>query len=166
MTGNASDATACITAFFDTVCFVDGCVTMIDGNAVDCCVISFWQSNSECNPNIYADVCTAGDLSAVAIHFNSDTTSTQFKIRVSTDVCFTDCETLRTINTNCLTCDCWNYIRFNITDGRYVQLFATDACASVLVIDEIKVLKDPVDLLIHHGHKKIHRFRSDLPLSG
>ena len=98
-----------------------------------------WKSASESDPNCHVDLGTEEEIAAIAIHYNSETTVSQIKVRASTDETFDDTELLRTILTSNLTDDTWEYILINRPDSkrRYVQISGVGT--GFLALNEIKV---------------------------
>jgi len=148
-------------------CFADPnrCVTPCA--TVDNRTCTFWLSTSEVNPTLRVDMGSNKDLSAIALHLNCGTTESVIKIRASTDTCFTDSETVRTINVSDLTCCAYNFIRLDRLpeDRRHIQIFGDDTGAGKIGINEIKYLA-PIDFDRKHGHLKISSTDKNLNLDG
>jgi len=136
-------------------------------DAVDCCTTSNWRSASVVAPAIFVDMNAAADMVGVAINPEAATTTTEIKIRASTDSTFTDSENVRTITMSDLTNGSCNFIRFNrlIQDKQFLQIIGTDSTAKILSINEIKVLK-PTDVNRRHGHLLIPTEEISLNLDG
>lgn len=152
----------------DNVILYDG-ITCPDcvGKAIDNNNCTQWISTSQTNPAIIVDMGAAKDMSAMVIRKDVATTSTEIKIRVSTDTTFTDSENVRVVKTACLTAGTDKFIRFNrlTEDRRFLQVIGTDTDARVLAIDEMKV-RIPTDFTRRHEHKKISTFKTGTDLSG
>src|SRR5207249_3018915 len=89
--------------------------------AVDGSTTTGWKSNSQTNPWIYVDTGSAQILSGVAFYYDGvNSTSTQILIQTSTDA--SSWNTKRIVNTNLLTNNAWNYIRWDLDTSteRYV----------------------------------------------
>ncbi len=110
-------------------------------NAVDDCVCTTWTSLSENNPNIFIDTGAAQEIPSLAINLNRTlTTETQMQIRMSTTCCcFTDCDTVRTLNISDFTDDTYRFITLprQCPDARYIQFYGFND-SKVLSINEIK----------------------------
>ena len=134
-------------------------------NAVDNNTSTYWQSNSETNPNIYVDVGSNKNISQIAIWPHSNTTSTEVKIQSSTNAsAWTD---TRKITYSNFTEGEYNYVRFNTQLGRYFRIYGTDGSAKVLAINEIKCEElsdgEQADL---HGHLPISATSTAIALNG
>ena len=135
-------------------------------NAVDGSTSTFWESNSEVHPWIYADTGSAQILSGTAIYWNSTSTATQLLLQTSTDS--SNWNTKRTVNTNLLTNNAWNYIRWDLDNSteRYVRYYGNDGTSKQLSIYEIKVLiPSSTTLMLRHGHEFIDPTNTTLPLN-
>jgi len=143
-----------------------GASSAIDDNTAD---THRWQSNSEVAPAIYVDTGSNKEWAALAIWWNSASTVTEVKIRISTDVTFTDSENVRTITVTDLTAGQYNFIRFNRLpeDRRYLQIIGTDGGSLVMSINEIKILNpSAADFNRKHGHVPISSSDTALDLDG
>ena len=108
------------------------------------------------------------DMIGVSLNPHPTNTSTEIKIRASTDTCFTDSENVRTITSSELTNCTNNFIRFNRLpeDRRHLQIYSTnDCCNEVLAFREITVLV-PTDTDRRHGHLPISGDDTTLDLDG
>jgi hypothetical protein len=123
-----------------------------------------WKTNSENNPNVYADMGSTYNLCALAWYHNSATTETTIKIQSSPDAsAWTD---ERTILTSKLTANVYNYIRFNVVNGRYLRVYGTNT-SKILASAEMKVLtKTDNQLLTSHGHLSISNSDTTIELDG
>jgi len=123
-----------------------------------------WKTNSENNPNVYADMGSTYNLCALAWYHNSATTETTIKIQSSPDAsAWTD---ERTILTSKLTVNVYNYIRFNVVNGRYLRVYGTNT-SKILASAEMKVLtKTDNQLLTSHGHLSISNSDTTIELNG
>ncbi len=102
---------------------------------------TYWQSLAEVNPNVYVDMGGASvNNLGCAIYLHANTTETEIAIRVSSDVTFTSPENTRTITVSNLTSGAWNYIRWNLSNARYMQIYGNSGSSVVLAISEIKYL--------------------------
>ena len=131
--------------------------TQADDNATDNDTSSYWISQQETNPAIYVDCGgSAINIGACALHLTkSRITETQIKIRGSTDTTFTDSENLRTIDLTELS-DGWNYLRFNVANFRYLQIYGSSGSSAVLAISEIKYeTYTDAEIAANHGHLEI-----------
>ena len=127
---------------------------------------TYWESKNEVNPWLYVDTGSAQILSGTAMFWNSSSTSTQILIQTSTDA--TNWNTKRTVNTNLLTNNAWNYIRWDLdtTLERYVRFYGNDGSAKQLSFYELKVLiPSSTNLLLRHGHEFIDKTNATLPLN-
>lgn len=113
-----------------------------------------WSSTAEANPAIYVDCGGSSiNIGACAIWFNAETTETQVKIRGSTDTTFTDAENLRTINLTEITTGQYSYLRFNLKNFRYLQIYGSSGSSAVLAINEIKYeTYTDAEITETHGH--------------
>ena len=109
-------------------------------NTIDDDTATFWKSDSEINPAIYVDSGVAKNLLGLAIYLNADTTETEIQLRASADITFTSGEATRTILVSGLTSGAWNYIRWNLVNQRYIQIYGNSGSSFVLAINEIKYL--------------------------
>ena len=134
-------------------------------NAVDDNTATYWQSNAETNPWIYADVGSNKNVGNIALYWNSNTTETQVKLQSSTDAAaWTD---LRTINSTSFTASQYNYVRFNIAIGRYFRLYGNSGSSYVLALNEIKCIEDSdAQVSTSHGHLAISNSDTSLALDG
>lgn len=133
--------------------------------AIDNNVVTYWESNNEVNPWIYVDTGSAQLLSSCAMYWNSTSTSTQILIQTSTDTI--NWNTKRTVNTNLLTNNAWNFIRWDLDNSteRYVRFYGNDGSAKELSFYELKVLiPSSTSLLLRHGHEYINATNSTLSL--
>jgi len=125
---------------------------------------TIWKTNSENNPNVYADMGSAYNLCALAWYHNSATTETTIKIQSSSNASSWTDE--RTILTSKLTADVYNYIRFNVVNGRYLRVYGTGS-SKILASAEMKVLtKTDNQLLTSHGHLSISNSDTTIELDG
>lgn len=135
--------------------------------AVDGSTTTGWKSNSETHPWIYVDMNSAQIVTGVALYYDSaNTTATQILIQTSTDA--TTWNTKRTVNTNLLTNNAWNYIRWDLDTSteRYVRIYGNDGSAKTLAFWEIKVLiPTSNNLLMRHGHEFIDSTNATIPLN-
>jgi len=135
-------------------------------NAIDDDVATSWASTSEVNPNIYVDMASATTTSNLALYPNAGTTETEIKIQSSSDaIAWTD---ERTITWSNLTESAWNFIRFNLLSARYWRIYGSSGNASILEIDEIKVLDavSDADVRTLHGHIPISATDTSLNNAG
>ena len=135
-------------------------------NAIDDNVATYWESNSEVNPNIYIDMASATTTSNLALYPNATTTETEIKIQSSTDaLAWTD---QRTITWSNLSEGAWNYIRFNLVSAQYWRIYGNSGGAGVMAIDEIKVLDAVSDNDVRnlHGHIPISSTDTSLNNAG
>jgi len=138
-----------------------GCALAIDDN-----VATSWASTSEVNPNIYVDMASATTTSNLGLYPNANTTETEIKIQSSSDaLAWTD---QRTITWSNLTEGAWNFIRFNLLSARYWRIYGSSGNASILEIDEIKVLDAVSDADVRnlHGHIPISATDTSLNNAG
>ena len=134
------------------------CALAIDDN-----VATSWASTSEVNPNIYVDMASATTTSNLALYPNPGTTETEIKIQSSSDaIAWTD---ERTITWSNLTESAWNFIRFNLLAARYWRIYGSSGDASILQIDEIKVLDAVSDADVRNLHGHIPISSSDTSLN-
>jgi len=125
---------------------------------------TIWKTNSENNPNVYADMGSVFNLCALAWYHNSATTETTIKIQSSSNASSWTDE--RTILTSKLTADVYNYIRFNVVNARYLRVYGTGT-SKVLASAEMKVLtKTDNQLLTSHGHLSISNTDTTIELDG
>ena len=120
------------------------------------------------NPAVYVD-CGGSNvlLAGIAIYLHANTTETEIKIRISTDATFTDSENVRTITVSNLTAGAWNYIRFNLKNSRYAQIYGTTGTSVVLAISQIKYLtKTETEVLADLGVLEISSSDTSLGLDG
>ena len=134
------------------------CALAIDDN-----VATSWASTSEVNPNIYVDMASATTTSNLALYPNPGTTETEIKIQSSSDAIAWEDE--RTITWSNLTESAWNFIRFNIISARYWRIYGNSGNASILQIDEIKVLDSVSDANVRNLHGHIPISSSDTSLN-
>jgi len=134
-------------------------------NAVDNNTATYWQSNSETNPNIYVDLGSNKNFNGLAIYPNSETTETEIKLQISTSTSFST--TSRTITVSNLTNGEYNYVRWNNILGRYVRIYGSSGDSKILAINEIKTLSYTDDeLTFEHGHLPISSTDTSLALNG
>ena len=134
-------------------------------NAVDNDTATYWQSNSETNPNIYVDVGSVLNIGQVTIYPKNTTTETELKIQTSSNASsWTD---VRKITYSNLTEGAYNYIRFNIKNARYVRIYGNNGSAKILAINEIKCqeLTDGA-AADDHGHYPISATSTSIALNG
>lgn len=119
-------------------------ITANDGtpaNAVDDDTGTDFTSSQGTNPAIYVDCGgSATNLLGIALYWDALSTETEIQIRASTDTTFTSGEAVRTITVTNLTAGQWNYIRFNLVNARYLQIYGNSGSSLVLSISEIKYL--------------------------
>ncbi len=111
--------------------------------AVDDSLCTKWESNAEVNPAIYIDMGSAKEVAALALHFDTcTTTETEIQVRISTDATFTTPELVRTILVSDFTCGTWRFISIPRLgdDRRYIQIYGSSGASSVMAINEIKYL--------------------------
>ena len=132
---------------------------------------TYWESDSEANPNVYVD-CTGASsdttMSQLAYYANSATTESQIKLQYATNAGgVSSWNDLRTINTSDLTNGQYNYIRFNNAVGRYLRVYGNSGASGVLAINELKV-QEPSDSVVAntHGHLGISNSDTSLNLDG
>jgi len=134
---------------------------------VDDDVATFWESLQETNPAVYVDEGESNNFVGVAIYWNANSTETEIQIRVSTDATFTAGEAVRTITTSNLTAGQYNFIRFNVAIGRYLQIFGNSGTSFVLAINEIKdLVKTDSEILADLGILTISPTDTSLALDG
>ena len=123
-----------------------------------------WKTNSENNPNVYADMGSAYNICALAWYHNSATTETTIKIQSSPDAsAWTD---ERVILTSNLVASVYNYIRFNNVTARYLRIYGTGS-SKILASAEIKVQKKTdAELLVSQGHQSISNSDTGIELDG
>ena len=123
-----------------------------------------WKTNSENNPNVYADMGSAYNICALAWFHNSATTETTIKIQSSSNASSWTDE--RTILTSNLVVDVYNYIRFNAVNARYLRVYGTGS-SKVLASAEMKVqTQTDNQLLTSHGHLSVSSTDTDIELDG
>jgi len=125
---------------------------------------TIWKTNSENNPNVYADMGTTYNLCALAWYHKSTTTETTIKIQSSANAStWTDARTILTTN---LVADVYNYIRFNAVNARYLRVYGTGN-SKILASAEMKVqIKTDNQLLTTHGHLSISNSDTGIELDG
>jgi hypothetical protein len=132
-------------------------------NAVDDNLVTYWQSEDEVNPWIYADMGSSTTTSNLALYPRSTTTETEIKIQSSTDaIAWTD---QRTITWSNLTEGAWNYIRFNLVAAQYWRIYGNSGNSRIMVINEIKVLDAVSDANVRNLHGHIPISSSDTSLN-
>lgn len=132
-------------------------------NAVDDNLVTYWQSEDEVNPWIYADMGSSTTTSNLALYPRSTTTETEIKIQSSTDaIAWTD---ERTITWSNLTEGAWNYIRFNLVSAQYWRIYGNSGNSRIMVINEIKVLDAVSDANVRNLHGHIPISSSDTSLN-
>ncbi len=139
-----------------------------DDNAVNDNTAEYWESNAEINPAIYVD-CGGSDVNllGLAVYLHANTTETEIKIRISTDITFTDGENERVITMSNLTAGAWNFIRFNLIKARYLQIYGSSGSSLVLAIAEIKYLtKTDSQILQDLGILSISKSSTSIGLDG
>ena len=137
------------------------------GLVVDDDTASHWQSSAEANPRIYVDAGSAKNLLGLAIYLHANNTETQIAIRCSTDATFTSGENVRTILASGLTAGSWNYVRFNLVNRRYIQIYGNSGSSLVLAISEVKYLtKTDAQILQDLGILEISTSDTSLDLDG
>jgi len=134
-------------------------------NAIDDDTSTYWESNSETNPNIYVDLGSEKNCGNMAVWWNSNSTETQIKLQSSTNAsAWSD---LRTINVTDLTAGQYNYIRFNVAAARYFRIYGNNGAAKVMVINEIKNTEFSTGAVAsEHGHLDISSSDTSLALDG
>lgn len=125
---------------FTTADFSDSFTTNSASKSIDGNTSTYSETHQETNPNIYYDAGSSKKFFALAINPKSTTTETEIKVRVSDDTTFTDGETVRTILVSALTMGSWNYIRFNLNIGRYIQVYGSSGSSKRLALNEVKYL--------------------------
>ncbi len=127
-----------------------------------------WKSAAEVNPAIYVDMGgSALNVLGVAIYWSSESTETEIAIRISTDITFTSGENTRTILVTALTAGAWNYIRFNLKNARYMQIYGNSGASVILAINELKYLtKTDSEVLADLGILEISPTDTSLALDG
>ena len=136
-------------------------------NAVDDDTATYWESTQETNPAIYVDEGESNNFVGVALYPHADTTETEIQIRVSSDATFTAAEATRTITVSNLTNGEWNYIRFNVAGGRYLEIYGNSGNSSVLAFNEIKCLtKTDAEIIADLGILTISPTDTALALDG
>ena len=149
------NATATLTTFTASKVFDDNTATVC-------------KTTASTNPAIYVD-CGGSSLNllGIAIYLHSSTTETEIAIRASTDTTFTSGENTRTITVSNLTAGAWNYIRFNLVNKRYLQIYGNSGTPKVLAIAEIKYLtKTDSQVLADLGILEISPTDTSLALDG
>ena len=126
---------------------------------------TYWESDSEANPNIYVDLGSDKNCGNMAVWWNSNSTETQVKLQSSTNAsAWTD---LRTINVSDLTAGQYNYIRFNIQTARYYRVYGNSGSTVVMAINEIKNTEfTDGAVATGHGHLDISSSDTSLALDG
>lgn len=167
---NSGHATGNMTISLDDIQMVNGATTYTQGaaNAIDDDVNTFWESNAETNPAIYVDCGGANtNLLAIAVYPNANSTETEIAIRASADTTFTSSEDVRTITYSNLTNGAWNYIRYNLKNLRYLQIYGNSGASKVLAINEIKYMtKTDSQILADLGILEISGTDTSLALDG
>ncbi len=136
-------------------------------NAVDDDTSTFWQSNAEANPAIFIDEGESNNFVGCALFWNANTTETSFTIRISTDNTFSAAEDVRTILTSAMTNGAFNFIRFNVAVGQFMQIRGASGSSLVLSINEIKSLtKTNTEILADLGIIEISPTDTSLALDG
>ena len=137
------------------------------GNAVDDNTGTVWQSDQQVNPAIFVDEGENNNFVGVVLFWNANTTETSFTIRVSTDNTFSAAEDVRTILTSAMTNGAFNFIRFNVKVGRFLQIRGASGSSLVLAINEIKdLLKTDSEILADLGILEISPTDTSLALDG
>ena len=136
-------------------------------NVWDDSTSTYWKNAAAVNPAVYVDAGSAKNILGLAIYLHADTTETEIKIRVSTDTSFSAGETTRTITVSNLTAGAYNYARFNLKSGRYIQVYGSSGSSKVLAITEIKYLtKTDSQVLQDLGILEISTTDTSLALNG
>ena len=103
----------------------------------------------------------------VALFWNVATTETEIQIRVSSDNTFTSGEAVRTITESNLVAGQFNFIRFNVAIGRFLQIFGNSGASVVMAINEIKdLVKTDSEILADLGILTISPTDTSLALDG
>ena len=136
---------------------------LIDGSTS-----TYWDSSSGANPNAYFDCGgSSTNLLGCAIYLHSNTTETEIAIRASSDTTFTSGENTRTITVSNLTAGAWNYIRWNLVNKRYLQVYGNSGTSKVLAMYEFKYLtKTDSQVLQDLGILEISETDTSLALDG
>ena len=123
-----------------------------------------WKTDSENNPNVYADMGSTYNLCALAWYHNTATTETTIKIQSSANAsAWTD---ERTILTSNLVANVYNYIRFNAVNARYLRVYGTGN-SKILASAEMKVqTQTDNQLLTSHGHLSVSNSDTGIELDG
>jgi len=123
-----------------------------------------WKTDSENNPNVYADMGSAYNLCALAWYHKTATTEVTIKIQSSSDASSWTDE--RTVLTSNLVADVYNYIRFNAVNARYLRVYGTGS-SKILASAEMKVqTQTDNQLLTSHGHLSISNTDTGIELDG
>jgi len=134
--------------------------------AVDDSTSTYWESLAQTNPAIYVAEGENNNYVGCAIYWKTST-ETEITISVSTDTSFTTPEIVRTILTSALTNGAWNYIRFNVKNGRYMQIRGSSGSSKVLSLYEIKsLIKTDSEILLDLGILVISPTNTTLALDG
>jgi len=142
-------------------------VGLVASNAVDDNTSTLWESVAEANPAIFVSEGENNNYVGCALFWNSNTTETSFTIRVSTDTTFTSAEDVRTILSSAMTAGAFNFIRFNVKNGRHMQIRGASGSSLVLAINEIKSLvKTDSEILQDLGVIEISPTDTSLALDG
>lgn len=159
------DGTATIFSWYHTGAWNDAYGGMNDCNFV---LNIAWVSSAEANPAVYYDVTgSAINLLGIAIYLNAATTETEIKIRCSADTTFTSGETVRTILVSNLTAGAWNYIRFNLKNRRYIQIYGSSGASKILAVSLAKTLyKTDSEVFSDLGILQISATDTSLALDG
>jgi len=143
-------------------------VNTLDELTVDDSTTTEAQTQQQTNPAIYVD-CSGSNLNLVgcALYWSGNTTETEIQLRASTDTTFTSGEAVRTITTSNLTAGAWNFIRFNLVNRRYLQIFGNSGASRILAVFEIKHLtKTDTEILQDLGVIEISPTDTSLALDG
>ena len=128
---------------------------------------NYWESDSEANPAVYIDCESSKNILGLAIYLHANNTETSVKLRVSSDTTFTDGENTRTVLVSGLTAGDWNYIRFNLKKGQYIQVYGASGSSLVLAISQIKYLtKTDSEILQDLGILEISNSDTSIGLDG
>ena len=123
-----------------------------------------WKTNSENNPNVYADMGSAYNICALAWYHNTATTEITIKIQSSSDASSWTDE--RTVLTSNLVASVYNYIRFNAVNARYLRVYGTGS-SKILASAEMKVqTQTDNQLLTSHGHLSVSNSDTSIELDG
>jgi hypothetical protein len=135
--------------------------------AVDGSTSTTWISDAETNPAIYVDMGASVNTVGMALYASSSNAETEFQIRVSTDASFAAGEAVRTITVSNLTNGQYNYIRWNVAVGRYVQVYGNGGASNIMAITEIAVYKrTDAEILADLGILTISPTDTSLALDG